>query len=331
MFNDIQFANPEFFWGFILIALLIVYRIFFSSKKQPAVKFSDTSQFKVNKNWKVRLREIPLFLRVVALSLILIVLARPQTSSTEETRSTEGIDIVMALDISSSMKAEDFKPNRIEAAKRTALEFIEQRPNDRIGLVVFAGQSFTQCPVTIDHDILKQLLSEIETGMVKDGTAIGMGLATSVSRLKDLESKSKVVILLTDGENNAGSVSPGTAAEIAKTFGIRVYTIGVGTTGKAPITVKDRFGRSRKIMQEVKIDEELLNKISDITEGEYFRAKNNDALKDIYSRIDEMEKIEVDISYFSNYTEEFLPFAIAAGVLLLLDFLLRISIFRKLP
>lgn len=330
MFNNIEFANPEYFWILVLIPLLIAYKIFVSNRKNPTLNYSDTEPFEGAKNWKVRLRELPFILRLLTIGLISIVLARPQTTSGEEKVTTEGIDIVLALDVSTSMLAEDLQPNRIKAAKLTAEEFIDNRPNDRIGLVVFAGQSFTQSPITVDHTILKELLEKLETGMVQDGTAIGMGLATSVSRLKESEAKSRVIILLTDGDNNAGSVSPETAAEIAKTFGIRVYTIGVGTKGKAKYPVKTPYGmRSQYI--EVKLNETLLNKIAEITDGKYFRAVDTKSLYDIYKQIDELEKTKVDVAYYSNFNEEYHLFGIAALILLFLELILRFTIFRKLP
>jgi len=330
MFNNIEFANPEYFWVLLIIPILIIYKVFVSNRKNPTLKYSDTKPFEGSKNWKVRLRELPFFLRIIVIGLITIVLARPQTTSGEEKVTTEGIDIVLALDVSTSMLAEDLQPNRIKAAKLTAQEFIENRPNDRIGLVVFAGQSFTQSPITVDHTILKELLDKLETGMVQDGTAIGMGLATSVSRLKESEAKSRVIILLTDGDNNAGSVSPETAAEIAKTFGIRVYTIGVGTKGKAKYPVKTPYGmRSQYI--EVKLNESLLTKIADITEGKYFRAVNTKSLSNIYKQIDDLEKTKVDVAYYSNFNEEYYIFGIIAIGLLFLELLLKFTLFRKLP
>jgi len=330
MFNNVEFANPEYFWVLALIPILVLYKIFVSNNRKTTLNYSDTKPFEGTKNWKVRLRELPFFIRLVIIGLIAIILARPQTTSGEEKVTSEGIDIVLALDVSTSMLAQDLQPNRIKAAKKTAEEFIDNRPNDRIGLVVFAGQSFTQSPITVDHTILKELLDKLETGMVQDGTAIGMGLATSVSRLKESEAKSRVVILLTDGDNNSGSVSPETAAEIAKTFGIRVYTIGVGTKGKAKYPVQTPFGTRTQYI-DVKLDEAMLTKIADITDGKYFRATNNKSLAVIYKQIDELEKTKVDVAYFSNHTELYYPYAIAAIALLFFEMLLRFTIFRKLP
>jgi len=243
---------------------------------------------------------------------------------------TEGIDIMMALDISSSMLAEDLKPNRIEAAKKVAEEFIDSRPNDRIGLVVFGGESFTQCPLTTDHSVLKNLFAGIQSGILADGTAIGEGLGTAVNRIRNSRAKSKVVILLTDGVNNIGSIAPETAGEIAKTFGIRVYTIGVGTRGMAPYPVKSPFGIQYQNV-EVQIDEPVLKKIAGETDGKYFRATNTGKLKEIYSEIDKLEKTKIDVTEFHNYTEEFYPLALGALLLLVLDILLRFTLFKKLP
>lgn len=330
MFDGMEFANPEYFWLLLIIPVMVAYKVFVTNKRKPSIAYSDTSSFVGSKSWKVRLRELPFFLRLVVIALITIVIARPQTTEGEEKVTTEGIDIVLAMDVSTSMLAEDLKPNRIKAAKQTAEEFIDNRPNDRIGLVVFAGQSFTQSPITVDHTILKDLLSKLKTGIMEDGTAIGMGLATSVSRLKDSKAKSRVIILLTDGDNNAGSVSPETAAEIAQSFGIRVYTIAVGTKGKAPYPVQTPFGQ-RTQMVEVKINEELLTKIAEITDGRYFRATDTESLSKIYETIDELEKTKIDVAYFSNYNEEFYPYAMAAIGLLFLELLLRFTIFRKIP
>jgi Ca-activated chloride channel family protein len=244
--------------------------------------------------------------------------------------NTEGIDITIALDISTSMLAEDFKPNRLEAAKKAATEFINARINDRIGLVVFSSTSFTQCPITFDHDVLKNLFKSVKSGMIEDGTAIGMGLATAVDRLKDSKAKSKVIILLTDGINNTGIVAPLTAAEIAKTYGVRVYTIGVGTKGKAPYPMQTPFG-TQYVNVDVQIDEDVLRKIASTTNGKYFRAVGNKALENIYKEIDKLEKTKIDESVFSRKTEEFLPLAIIAGALLLFEVLFRYFYLRKIP
>lgn len=329
MLSDIQFANPEYFWFLLLIPLLIAFKLFVANKKATNLKYSDTKSFLGTKTWKVRLRELPFVLRMIIIVLISIVLARPQTSSGEQKVTSEGIDIVLAMDVSTSMLAQDFEPNRIEAAKEKAIEFVDSRPNDRIGLVVFAGQSFTQSPITIDHSVVKELIGKLKTGLLQDGTAIGMGLATAVARLKDSKAKSKVVILLTDGDNNAGSVSPETAAEIAKTYGVRVYTIAVGTRGMAKYPVQTPFGMTTQLMK-VDVNEPLLTKIADITGGKYFRATDNKSLEKIYKQIDKLEKTKVDVAYYTNFTELYYPFAIAAIVLFFAEIILRYTIFRKL-
>ncbi len=329
--KDLIFANPEFFYLFIIIPLLIVWYIFKHRNIDPTIKVSTIQGFSGSKSsFRQKFRHILFVLRILIISLIIIVLARPQTSSSKKSVKTEGIDIVMALDLSTSMLAQDFRPNRLEAAKSTAIDFIKERPDDRIGLVVFAGESFTQCPVTIDHDVIINLFSGLKTGLIEDGTAIGMGLATAVNRLKESKAKSKVIILLTDGVNNTGLISPETAADIAATFHIRVYTIGVGTQGYAPYPVQTPFGTQMQNMK-VQIDENLLKKIANITGGKYFRATNNRALKRIYKEIDKMEKTKVDVSIFTRKNEEFFPFALAAGLLFLLELLLRYIIYRNIP
>jgi Ca-activated chloride channel family protein len=294
--KDIIFANPEWFYAFILLPLLIVWYIFRNKKQQPELTLSTTEAFsKTKTTWKVKFRHILFALRIIAFSAIIIVMARPQSTASRKDIRTEGIDIVMALDISTSMLAEDFRPNRLEAAKKTAIDFIDDRIDDRIGLVVFAGESFTQSPVTIDHDVIKNLFKDLKTGLIEDGTAIGQGLATSINRLKESKAKSKVIILLTDGVNNMGIISPQTAAELAQSFNIRVYTIGVGTHGFAPYPVQTPWGMRRQNM-EVRIDEQLLKNVAALTGGKYFRATNNKGLSQIYKEIDSMEKTRVDVS-----------------------------------
>lgn len=331
MFDDIKFANPEYFYLFILVPLFVIWYIFRQKKHYPTFTVPSETAFSGKRiSPRVILRHVPLILRLLAFSALVVAIARPQSSSSKETVTTEGIDIIITIDVSTSMLAEDFKPNRIEAAKRTAVEFVDNRPNDRIGLVVFAGESLTLCPVTIDHAVLKNLLNSVKEGMVEDQTAIGLGLATSVARLKDSKAKSRVVILLTDGVNNAGFIAPLTAAEIAQTYGIRVYTIGVGTRGMAPYPVKTQFGTQYRNM-EVQIDEDILRQIAKMTGGKYFRATNNKALQEIYKEIDELEKTKVDVQVFKKFKEEFLPFVIAAFALLLIEVLLRYTYLRTLP
>jgi Ca-activated chloride channel family protein len=268
-------------------------------------------------------------MKLLALALVLLALARPQSSSSWQNETTEGIDIVFALDISGSMLAEDLKPNRLEASKEVALEFISTRPNDRMGLVVYAGESFTQCPLTTDHTVLKNLFLDIKNGMIEDGTAIGMGLATAVNRLKDSKAKSKVIILLTDGSNNAGAIPPLTAAEIAKTFGIRVYTIGVGTKGKAPYPFQTPWGKQYQHI-EVSIDEETLTDIANTTGGLYYRATDNQKLENIYREIDQLEKSKIEVIEYKKKSEEYLPLLLAAAGLLLVQYLVRSTYLRSL-
>jgi Ca-activated chloride channel family protein len=324
------FKNPEFFWLFLIMPFLL-YRYWRAGAAQGEVRFSTLQGFQaVKPTLRVYLRHVPCVLRLAIVSLLIIAIARPQSSAKGQNVETEGIDIVLAMDISGSMLAEDFKPNRIEASKKLAVEFIESRPNDRIGLIVFSGESFTQCPLTTDHDVLKNLFTAIKSGMVLDGTAIGLGLSTAVSRLKDSEAKSKVVILLTDGVNNAGSVAPLTAAEIARTFGIRVYTIGVGTYGFAPYPVQTPFGIQYQNL-EVQIDEDVMKQIAQMTNGRYFRATSNTKLQEVYNEIDKLERTKIFVTEFRRYSEEFYPFAIAAAVLLLLELLLRYTVLRSVP
>ena len=297
------------------------------------VKMSSLSGFeKIKPSFKYYLRHVLILLRLFVLSALILVLMRPQSRSSFKDVKTEGIDIVIALDISSSMLAKDFKPNRLDAAKELAIKFIDSRPNDRIGLVIFSGESFTQCPLTSDHAVIKNLFSGIKLGMLADGTAIGNGLATSVSRIKDSQAKSKVVILLTDGVNNQGSVAPITAAEIAKAYGIRVYTIGLGTTGKA-LSFAGIYpdGTYAYEYMDVVIDEKTMTEIADMTGGKYFRATDNDKLKDVYKEIDRLEKTIFEEKNYTNKSEHFLPFAITAALLLLIEFLLRNTILKSIP
>jgi Ca-activated chloride channel family protein len=282
------------------------------------------------KSRKTYLRHVPFALRCLTVIFLVVALARPQSTNNLRNVTTEGIDIMIALDISGSMQAMDFKPNRLEAAKDVAIDFISGRSTDKIGLVVFAAESFTQCPLTIDHAVLTNLFNDIQIGMLQDGTAIGLGLATAVNRIKDSQAKSKVIILLTDGVNNHGEVAPITAAEIAKTFGIRVYTVGVGTQGMAPFPVNTVFGQQVQNM-EVKIDETMLQNIANMTGGQYFRATNKEKLRNIYQEIDEMEKTKIEVKEYSKRSEEFLPFALIALGLLLFELVLRNTILRNLP
>jgi Ca-activated chloride channel family protein len=297
---------------------------------------SDTHAYRfAPRSWKVVLMPIQLLLRVAVFVLLILILARPQTHNSWNNKSVEGIDIMLAMDVSGSMLAEDLKPNRIEAAKQVAAEFIVGRPNDNIGLSIFAGEAFTQCPMTTDHASLLNLLHGVRTdlatrGLIEDGTAIGMGLANAVSRLKVSKAKSKVVILLTDGSNNRGDISPMTAAEIAKSLGIRVYTIGVGTNKVAPYPMPVAGG-VQYVNIPVEIDSKTLSDIAAATEGDFYRATNNKELQNIYKEIDKLEKSKLSVKTYSKRYEAYQPFAIAAVLLLLLEILLRITIFRKLP
>ncbi|MEO5571391.1 MAG: VWA domain-containing protein [Bacteroidia bacterium] len=325
------FAYPHFFFLLILLPLMIFWHWKVNHGRKTQVRLSDISAFKnKRKTFKESIHSVPIWLRLIATALIIVALARPQSTSKGQNVTSEGISIVLAIDLSSSMLAEDLKPNRIEAAKKVAINFVESRPTDLIGLVVFSGESFTQCPITSDHSVLKNLMSQIKSGLLEDGTAIGEGLATAILRLKDTKSKSKVIILLTDGVSNAGSIAPVTAGEIAKTFGIRVYTIGVGRNGTAPYPIKTPFGTQYQNMP-VQIDEPVMRQISETTDGKYFRATDNKSLKQIYAEIDKMEKTKIEVTEFKRHSEEYLPWVIAAGLCLLVEVLLRYTYLKSLP
>ncbi len=328
-FNDISFSQPLFFALFALLPLLAVWYFARGNKQSAAVVISDAGARGLS-SAKAALRHIPFVLRLLAISCIIMALARPQTRTELQKAEGEGVDIVLCIDVSGSMTAQDFQPNRLEAAKKVAADFVNSRSNDRIGVVIFAGESFTQCPITTDHAVLLSAIDNIHNGLLEDGTAIGSGLGTSVDRLRDSKSKSKVVILLTDGENNGGLIDPRTAKEIAKTFGVKVYTIGVGTEGYAPQPVNTPLGVQMQNAK-VTIDEKLLKEIAAETGGEYFRATDNASLEKIYSDIDKLEKSKVEVSSIARYTEKFFPFAIAALALLFLEVLLRFTVFRKFP
>jgi Ca-activated chloride channel homolog len=330
-FNDITFANKELRWLFLVIPVMIVWYIFKHRNLNAEVKTSSLNGLeKLKPSFKEYLRHLLIVIRLAVISILIIVLMRPQSRSSYKDVKTEGIDIILALDISTSMLAKDFKPNRLEAAEELAAKFIDSRPNDRIGLVIFSGESFTQCPLTSDHAVIKNLFKGIKLGILKDGTAIGNGLATSVTRIKDSKAKSKVVILLTDGVNNQGSVAPLTAAEIAKAYGVRVYTIGLGTTGKA-LSFAGIYpdGSYAYEYADVVIDEKTMTEIADMTGGQYFRATDNDKLKEIYKEIDRLEKTIFEEKNFTNKSEHFLPFAITAAILLLIEFLLKNTILKS--
>lgn len=329
--NDIHFKYPYLLWMMVMIPLLLLYFLYIKKKKRTDLLISNSEAFRFFKpTLRQRLINLPVVLRLAALAFFIVALARPQSSSRGSNVKTEGISIVLALDISQSMLAEDFKPNRIEAAKRVAVDFIEGRPNDLIGLVIFSGESFSQCPLTTDHSVLINMMKDIKTGMLADGTAIGEGLATAVDRVKDATTKSKVIVLITDGVNNAGSIPPVTAGEIARTFGVRVYTIGVGTQGMAPYPVQTPFGIQYQNM-EVQIDEQLLTQIAQNADGKYFRATNNKKLNAIFSEIDKMERSKIEVTEFKSYSEEYLPFAMIGFILLMAELVLRYSWLKTIP
>ncbi len=325
------FAQPYYLLLLLLILPITAWYIVRRKKHHATMQVSNSfSLEKAGKTWKTRLQHLPFILRMIAMALVIVVLARPQSTNSWQNVTTEGINIMLTLDISSSMLAEDLKPNRMEAAKSVASSFIAGRPNDNIGLVVFAAESFTQCPLTTDHTVLLNLFGSIKSGLVEDGTAIGLGLANAISRIKDSEAKSKVIILLTDGTNNRGDIDPITAAEIAKTFGIRVYTIGVGTKGKAPYPFQTAYGVQYQDI-DVVIDEEPLRQIAAITGGEYYRATSNSSLKNIYNEIDKLEKTKFNVKEYSKKNEEYRLFALLALLVFLLEFLLRHTLLRRIP
>lgn len=328
--NGIKFAAPLFLYVLLVIPAMVAFYLIKQQKVTASVRMPGLQPFAhTGTTFRHYLRHILFALRVVAITLLIIVLARPQRTDRYQDVSTEGIDIVLTQDISGSMLARDFKPDRLDAAKNIATEFISGRPYDRIGLVVFSGESFTQCPITTDHAVLINLLREIQSGMIEDGTAIGMGLATAVNRIKDSKAKSKVIILLTDGVNNRGEIAPATAADIAKTFGIRVYTIGVGTQGTAPYPVQTPYGIQYQDMP-VEIDEGILQEIAQKTGGKYFRATDNDKLTQVYKEIDKLEKSKIDVKQFSRKEEKYLIPAVIAFFLLLFEIAARNTIFKNL-
>jgi Ca-activated chloride channel family protein len=328
---NVTFANPLFLWGLLLVPLLVYWYVRRHRIASTEIRYSTLRAFaSVKPTLKERLRHLPLALRTIAVVLVIVALARPQTMSQGENITTEGIDIVLLLDISTSMLAEDFQPNRVEAAKEVAQKFVDARKNDRIGLVIFAGQSFTQCPMTLDYRVLKNLLRVVKPRMIEDGTAMGMAIAQGVNRLRESKAKSKVMILLTDGVNNRGEIDPLTAAQIAQTFGIRIYTVGVGTEGVAPVPFVTDFGIRYQNM-EVDIDEKTLQKIAEITDGKYFRAKDNRALRTIYEQIDKLEKTRIDVKAYRSYSELFSDWAVAGLLVLVFEVGLSGTFLRKHP
>ncbi len=331
-----EFANKEYLLLFLLLIPYIVWYFLYRKKTEPTMRMSDTYAYQfAPKSWRIRMIHLPMLLRVIALSMIILVLARPQTHTSWGSKTVEGIDIMLAMDVSTSMLAEDLKPNRIEAAKSVAGEFVSGRPDDNIGLTIFAGEAFTQCPMTTDHQSLLNLLHNVRTDiaardLIQDGTAIGMGLANAVSRLKDSKTKSKVVILLTDGSNNSGDLSPLTSAQIAKSLGIRVYTIAVGTNGVAPYPMQVG-GTTQYVNMRADVDTQTLSQIAAQTDGNFYRATNTSELKKIYQDIDKLEKTKMDVKKFSKRYEAYQRFALVAVIALLLELLLRQTVFRRIP
>ena len=331
-----EFANKEYFFLLLLLIPYVLWYFLYRKKNEPTIRMSDTFAYQyAPKSWRIRIINLPMLLRCITFVLIVIILARPQTHNAWDKKEVEGIDIMLVMDVSTSMLAEDLRPNRIEAAKNDAAEFINGRPNDNIGSTIFAGEAFTQCPMTTDHTSLLNMLQTVRTdiaarGLIQDGTAVGMGLASAVARLKDSKAKSKVVILLTDGSNNMGDLSPMTSAQIAKSMGIRVYTIGVGTNKVAPYPMPVAGG-VQYVNIPVEIDTKTLSDIAATTDGNFYRATNNAELKNIYKDIDKLEKTKMNVKKFSKRYEAYQPFAIAAILCLLLEILLRTTVLRRIP
>lgn len=330
MLDNISFANPDFFWLFLLLPTAIAWYIFKRKEETASLKIATVKGFR-HKSFLPKLKPGLFVLRLLALSAIIVAMARPQTEDiSTRTKTTKGIDIVMAIDVSSSMLARDLKPNRLSALKEVAADFIKKRPNDRIGLVAYAAEGYTKTPITTDKDIVLNALREITYGQLEDGTAIGMGLAISVNRLKESKAKSKIIILLTDGVNNSGFIEPQTAANLAIDFGIKTYTIGLGTNGNAlsPIAY-NADGSYRYGMRQVEIDEDLLKSIAEATGGKYFRATDNETLEEIYDEINKLEKTDIEEFKYYKYEEKFRPWILLAGALLLLEWILRNTLFRS--
>ena len=331
-----EFADKEYFLLLLLLVPYLLWYFLYRKNSEPTFRMSDTRAYDyVPKSWRVRIIHLPMVLRCIAFILLVCIMARPQTRNSWDKRSVEGIDIMLAMDVSTSMLAEDLHPNRLEAAKAVAAEFISDRQNDNIGLTIFAGEAFTQCPMTVDHASLLNLLQNVRTdiaarGLIQDGTAIGMGLANAVSRLKNSKAKSKVVILLTDGSNNMGDLSPLTSAQIAKSFGIRVYTIGVGTNKVAPYPMPVAGG-VQYVKIPVEIDTRTLSDIAVTTDGKFYRATNDKELKQIYKEIDQLEKTKLDVKKFSKRYEAYQPFALALLIMLMLEWTIRTWVLRRMP
>lgn len=327
-----QFAHPQYLWLFLIFIPIIAWYVLRKIKSHPTLSVSTTSPYaKLPVSFKEYLIHLLFVLRLGVLACVIIIIARPQTYDSWRTSSTHGTDIILAMDISSSMLARDFKPDRLEAAKNVAAKFVSGREADNIGIVVFAGESFTAVPMTTDRSLLANYINDISMNMLEDGTAIGDGLATSINRIKDGKAKSKSIILLTDGSNNTGNVAPSTAAEIAKKFGIKVYTIGVGKNGEAPFPQQNIFGRIEYVNMPVVIDEETLKNIASITGGKYFRATNNNVLAEVFEEIDKLEKTQMDVKHFSHAEDNYMMWAVLAIALLLLEVLLRNTVLRTIP
>lgn len=329
--SNLTFAHPWFLLGLVLVPLMVAWYIWRYRKQEAALQHSNLSLFDgIGQSLRVRLRWLPYALRCLAVGAMVVALARPQSQLSRQEMTVEGIDVVLAMDISGSMLAEDFKPNRLEAAKKVAADFIEGRKNDRMGLVVFAGEAFTQVPLTIDHQVLLKQLGAVKSGLVRDGTALGDGLATAINRIKDSQAESKVIILLTDGVNNQGSVDPLSAAEIAALYNIRLYTIGVGARGKAPFPFRDQFGRVHYQNIDVEIDEDLMKQMASATgDGQYFRATNRKALQEIFDQIDEMETSKIDVTQYAQTRDEHQPWLWLAFIALMLEALMRYVWLRR--
>jgi len=332
-YNDIQFAEKQWFWLFAIIPMMLAWYLYKLKTYEGELNYSSFNLFNgIKSSLKAKFRHVLFLLRIMALSFLILAIARPQSRSSWKDVKTEGIDIVVSLDVSLSMLAKDFKPNRLEVAKEVLGDFIDARPNDKIGLVVFSGEAFTQCPLTTDHKIIKNMFGDIKAGMLDQGTAIGLGLADGVARVKDSKAKSKVVILISDGVSNVGEIAPLTAADIAKTFGVRVYCIGVGSKGKAlqPVALYPN-GEMEYDYVDVDIDDATMTQISEMTGGKYFRATDRESLEKTYKEIDLLEKTIISEKNFSNKSEHFLPFALAAAICLLLEFLLKRFVFKAIP
>lgn len=335
LFNISHFANPHLLWLLLILVPMVAYYVFRTLQGGATIQISTTKGVEGAKHSvKYYLRHLPFILRCLCVSLLIIAIARPQNTEYESSSTAEGIDIILTIDVSGSMMARDFKPDRMTAAKEVAAKFIVDRPTDRIGIVVFAGESYTQSPLTTDKSTLLNLLSEVRSateGVIEDGTAIGNGLATAVNRLRDSDAKSKVVILLTDGVNNAGEIAPLTAANIAEAMKVKVYTVGVGTMGKAPMPAIDMWGNTTYVPMDVEIDEEMLTQIASQTGGKYYRATDNKSLSNIYDEINSLEKTKIETSDYTRFNELFGGFVLVATLLLILEFFVRHLWLRRIP